>query len=84
MLADLVFKRGVVVTPGQPDVRITRESSLVGFTPISEQARQWFESNVAYQPSQTMCGTIWCEPRFADDLIAGLTSEGLTIEDSKG
>jgi hypothetical protein len=64
-----------------PASECSRSGSLVGFTPISEQARQWFKSNVAYQPSQTMCGTIWCEPRFADDLIAGLTSDGLTIED---
>lgn len=56
-------------------VDIDREGSIVLFTPLDAEAREWFEDNVSAEPWQWMGATLAVDHRMAKELIAVL--EGL-------
>lgn len=61
------------------DVLIKSDGSkLVGFTPVSKNAKEWFEANVETASYQWLGNTVWVEDRYAQDLLDGLTEAGLS------
>lgn len=63
-----------------PDVRITNCGSIVQFEPVSQVARDWFDAHVQSEDWQWLGNRLGVDHRYASDLIAGITTEGLTIE----
>jgi hypothetical protein len=49
------------------------------FTPITEHAREWIEENVC--EAELWCGALVVEHRYAADLAAGMTDDGLLLGD---
>lgn len=62
-----------------PDVTTINHGTLIGFTPKSEEARRWIESNVS-DDSQWFGGALMVEARFADTLREGMEGDGLVVE----
>jgi hypothetical protein len=60
-----------------PAVSITDHGSVVGFTPLTPEAKTWFDKNVASEGWQWMGSTLYVDHRMADDLAAGLENEGM-------
>ena len=61
------------------DVRVYSDSTLVGFQPVSDAAREWFAENVESEPWQWMGGVLWCDARPAQALVEGLAAEGFNL-----
>ena len=58
-------------------VLVHDDGSVVGFTPTTDEERQWFEANVEAEPWQWLGGTLWVDHRYADELAEALAHEGL-------
>ena len=65
--------------PRTIDVRLSDEGSLIGFTPISEAAQDWFRLHVEAEDWQWMGDTLWIDHRFARDLMQGIVDDGLEL-----
>jgi hypothetical protein len=63
-----------------PDFHVICHGSLVTFTPVSEQAREWWDDNVATGGWQWMGNACCVEPRCAEPIINGILEEGMTIQ----
>lgn len=61
----------------KPDVSVTDNGSVVGFTPNTTEAKSWFNENVQSEGWQWMGQTLWVDHRMAGDLMAGLEGEGM-------
>lgn len=63
------------------DFELSDQGSIVLLSPNTESARQWVEDNIGadngYQPYYP---TVIMEHRFADNVISGLQSDGLSIQ----
>lgn len=60
------------------DVTVRNEGTILLFRPVSEQAREWLSENV--QSDATWFGrALVVEHRYADGLIEGLESAGLSV-----
>jgi hypothetical protein len=64
----------------QPDVTIANHGTVALLTPITAAAREWVEEHVQIESWQRLAGSIACEPRCLEDLIAGLQAEGFTVQ----
>jgi hypothetical protein len=59
------------------DVFVNDCGSIVVLTGISKSGSSWLEENIGHA---TRFGTRYvCEPRYADDIIAGIINDGLRI-----
>jgi len=61
------------------DVTVIDQGTLVGFTPVSDLAQEWFADNVASEGWQWMGPTLWVDHRLAQRLLEGILGEGLVI-----
>ena len=61
------------------DIIITDRGWLVGFTPLSTPAQEWFADNVGSEPWQWMGPTLWVDHRPAQQLLDGIQAEGFDI-----
>lgn len=61
------------------DFIVTDQGSVVGLTPNTEQARVWLDENVQSEGWQWLGHTLWIDHRMAENILAGVTDEGLTI-----
>lgn len=68
-------------TPAQPDVTIQDEGSIVLLALHTRAAQDWARDHVdletGYQPY--FPGKLIVEPRYAADLLQGMTAAGLSI-----
>jgi hypothetical protein len=62
-----------------PDVRITDSFSIFTFEPLTLAGQEWFKANVYSEPWQWLGTQLCVEPRYASDLIDGLTGDGLEV-----
>lgn len=62
----------------EADVQLVGEYGMRFFRPLSELARQWFDDNL-YGENSYLHGELIVESRYADDLIEGLTEDGMTF-----
>lgn len=69
----------VARVPGAPDFAIENHLSLVLVRPLTEAAQVWLDENVANPETQWFGGALVCEPRYVDDLVAGIEGDGLVV-----
>lgn len=60
------------------DVDVVNHGSLVGFTLLSDAAREWAEENLP-EDAPRMGPTIYVEHRYADDIRNGMEGDGLIV-----
>jgi hypothetical protein len=66
------------VTQPEPDVTLWRDGSgLVLLRRITQAAKDWVADHV--EDYQSWAGCVVVEPRYVDDLVCGLESDGLTV-----
>lgn len=70
---------GGKVLPNPADVVVNDLGSIVGFMPVSEEAKTWFEDNIEAESWQWLGGYLNVEARFADDLIEGIEATGMKL-----
>ena len=56
------------------------EGSLIGFQPMTADAKTFFADRVHSEPWQWMGPTLWAKRRMTDMLAIAITAEGLTME----
>jgi hypothetical protein len=66
--------------PKTADFSLSDHGSVALVTPLSPSAREWVDENVSLESWQWVGGSFACDPRYVDDLVAGITGDGLTIE----
>jgi hypothetical protein len=62
------------------DVLVKRQRTIVLFTPVSDDAREWFAANVVSEPWQWRGPSLAADHRPASDLIDGIRHRGLRIQ----
>lgn len=64
-----------------PDISISDHGSIWLFRPISEEAKAFFDENVASEPWQWLGGALGVEARYAGGLAFDLVNEhGFEVE----
>ena len=66
-----------MTTTNTPQVEITDHGSVVTFTPLTQEAKDWFAENVASEGWQWLGPALGVDHRFATDLTSGLEDAGL-------
>lgn len=61
------------------DFHLIDAGSLVGFYPLTAEARDWFNNSVTSDGWQWMGNICYVENRYAGDLYAGIVSEGFAV-----
>lgn len=62
------------------DVRVwNRGASVVMVEPVSDEAKAWVSENVGLEGWQYLGNSFAVEPRYVDDLIAGMQGDGLEV-----
>jgi hypothetical protein len=64
----------------QADVVISDEGTIVTFTPLTDEARDWFDDNVHSESWQWLGRALGVDHRLASDLVAGIADAGLRVE----
>lgn len=61
------------------DFNLTNHGSIVTIRPMNEEAQTWWDDNV--DPDAQMFGGAYVvEPRYVEQIVTGMTGEGLTIQ----
>ena len=58
---------------------VENHGTIVLIRPHTTDVRTWLEENVSDE-SQWFGGALVCEPRFVEDLLAGMCEEGFVIQ----
>jgi len=61
------------------DASVENHGSIVLVRPWSKTAKAWLAENVVNEETQHWAGAIVVEPRYVDDLVAGMRGDGLTV-----
>ena len=61
-----------------PDFCIIDSGSLVGFTPLNDNARQWMNDNVESESWQWLGRSLQVDHRMAQGLVDLIEEEGFT------
>lgn len=61
------------------DVSVMDEGTLVGITPLSDEARAWVKEHVQSEPWQWLGPTLWADHRMAQSLLNGMEADGLEL-----
>lgn len=67
--------RGIARTlglPVQPHVTVEDHGTIIGITPLTQEAREWLSKNAVTEPWQWLGGTLMVDRRFAGALLDGL------------
>lgn len=68
------------VTPeAAPDVEVTSDGSIARVVPRTAEARDWIDENVQTEEWMWFGGALCVEPRYLDDLTAGMMDAGLLV-----
>jgi len=69
-------KKSITLEKGESvalfQVGILNQGTIIGFRPLTETAKQWFDDNVHSDGWQWLGGVLWVDQRMARDLIIGL------------
>lgn len=62
-----------------PDVEVNNSGSIVLLRPMTARAEDWMEDNI---PDDAMWfgGALAVEWRYADDIIDGMSADGLAVQ----
>ena len=64
----------------QIDVIVDRHGSVVGFTPMTDAAREWIDEKCQTEGWQWLGATLNVDVGLAGELAAGMQADGLTLE----
>src|SRR5258708_22094700 len=76
---------GLIITPTakehhmQADFRFSNHGSVCLLTPVSADARDWIDTRLPVDVQRYAGGAV-IEPRYAEDILSGITDEGLTVK----
>jgi hypothetical protein len=63
------------------DLRIEDHESIAILQPLTAAASDWIADNIGETESwQWFGGGLCCEPRYVADIVAGMESDGLSVE----
>ena len=62
------------------DIRLHDQGTLIGFTLISDTAREFFTENVYSEDWQWLGPTLWVDQREARNLIQAVIDQGFRLE----
>jgi hypothetical protein len=62
------------------DVQVSDQGSIILFTPMSPEARDWFDENVQTEDWQWLGASLGVDRRYAADLLAGIGEAGLRMD----
>ena len=62
----------------KPDILLENHGSVYLFRPMSKIGRVWIDENVE-DDAQLFGGALVVEPRYVNDLAAGMQNDGLQI-----
>jgi hypothetical protein len=65
--------------PATPDFTLENHGSIALLRPLTQAARQWVEHNVSQEGFQPFWPSVVVEPRFAPDILHGISGEGLVV-----
>lgn len=60
------------------DVHVMNHGSLFAFELLTSEAREWVDQNVS-EDAQFFGGALMVEPRYAQDIAAGMQNDGLEV-----
>ncbi len=60
------------------DVRIVDDGSVIGLTPLTPAAQEFFDT-IETESWQWMGPTLWVDHRTVEALVVGMLSEGLEV-----
>ena len=63
----------------QNDFLVIDHGSIVAIRPLTDQALQWLDDNVAAEAWQWLGGSLCVDRRYAAPLIAGIEADGLEV-----
>ena len=63
----------------QNDFLVIDHGSIVAIRPLTDQALQWLDTNVAAEAWQWLGGSLCVDRRYAAPLIAGIEADGLEV-----
>jgi len=84
-ILDAWSKQGQAVAdtkkPGKQavDVEVSNQGSIVMIRPVSKAAKDWVDEKVQLEGWQWMGGAFACEPRMVENLVDGMTGDGLVV-----
>lgn len=65
-----------------PDMLVRNEGSIVLLVPSSQTGEEWLNENIGLDNGfQPYWPSVVVEPRYIGDILAGMTADGLTIEE---
>lgn len=64
----------------QADFIIDRSGSIIGITPMNQDAREWLDENVQSEGWQWLGETLNVDIRMAGEVVAGMQAAGLNVE----
>lgn len=62
-----------------PDVEVNDQGTIVALTPRTKAGTEWLHTCIQTEPWQWMGASLCVDHRFADDLIAVMRNEDLTV-----
>ena len=62
------------------DVTIINHGSILCLKPNTEAARDWFAEHLRHTETQRWGDSVVCEPRYVENIVDGMTNDGLTVE----
>lgn len=63
------------------DIRLTHQGSVIGFEPISENARKWFNDHVRSECWQWLGPILFVDHRIAEVIALALVSHGFELQE---
>jgi hypothetical protein len=61
------------------DILIRDEGTIVALSPVTKRGRAWVDDNLQAEPWQWLGGALCVDHRMAQDIINGMTMDGLTF-----
>jgi hypothetical protein len=61
------------------DFLLRTHGSTALLQPLSGAGKEWLDLNVTYDAWQIWAGAIAVQPRYVEDLLAGIAASGLTV-----
>lgn len=70
-----------IVANAVPDFRFANHGSVTILTPITDAGDDWINSHIDPEAQRWGANGIVIEPRYAGDILSGLSNDGLTVEE---
>ena len=62
------------------DVRIENHGSIILLRPLTNGGKSWLDENITGDEVQYMGNAVVCEPRYVENIVAGMIADDLEVE----